>query len=73
MKYPQTIAAAASAIGPAYITPSIPINNGKITISGNKKRICLVRDINTPSCYFPMELKKFDVTGWIPLISVRNI
>ena len=29
--------AAASAIGPAYMTPSIPINIGKMTISGSRK------------------------------------
>ncbi|MGO0943860.1 hypothetical protein ACTPD5_22345, partial [Clostridioides difficile] len=35
----HTIAAAASAIGPANITPSIPINIGKITINGIKNKI----------------------------------
>ncbi len=41
--------AAASAIGPAYITPSIPINNGKIMINGRRKITCRVRDITIPS------------------------
>ena len=56
------MAAAASAIGPAYITPSIPIKIGKIIISGSRNNICLVSDINTPSLDLPIELKKFDVT-----------
>ena len=37
-----TIAAATSAIGPAYITPSMPMNFGKIRINGSKKITCLV-------------------------------
>ena len=67
------MAAAASAIGPAYITPSIPIKIGKIIISGSRNNICLVSDINTPSLDLPIELKKFDVTGCIPLMIVKNI
>ena len=39
------MAAAASAIGPAYITPSIPINIGKMIMSGSRNNICLVSDI----------------------------
>ena len=70
---PQTTAAAISAIGPAYMTPSIPMKIGKITMSGSKKRICLVSDMKIPSCDLPIELKKFAVTGWMPLIKVKNI
>ena len=42
--------AAASAIGPAYITPSIPINNVKIMINGRRKITCRVRDENWEKC-----------------------
>ena len=73
MKKAHKIAAAASAIGPAYITPSIPINIGNITMSGSKNNICRVRLNNTPRLDLPIELKKLDVTGCIPLIKVRNI
>ena len=47
-----------SAIGPAYMTPSIPKKIGKTTISGSRKSTCLVRDMITPSLAFPMEVKK---------------
>ena len=60
-------------MGPAYITPSMPKMSGKMTISGSRNKICRVSDINTPSCALPIELKKLAVTGWMPLISVRNI
>ena len=60
-------------IGPAYITPLIPMNIGNIIISGSRKIICLVSDMNTPSCDLPIELKKLEVTGWIPFTIVRNI
>ena len=40
--------AAASAIGPAYITPSIPIINEKIIIRGKRNSTCLVRDMTIP-------------------------
>ena len=43
-----------SAIGPAYMTPSIPKKNGKMTISGSRKKTCLVSDMITPSLAFPM-------------------
>ena len=65
--------AAASAIGPAYITPSIPINREKITINGRRKITCLVRDITTPSFAFPIEVKNPDDIGWIPFAKVINI
>lgn len=55
--------AAASAIGPAYITPSIPINNGKIIISGNKKITCRVNDMTIPSFAIPMEVKNPEDIG----------
>ena len=32
--------------GPAYITPSIPINTGRIRISGSKNKICRVREVS---------------------------
>ena len=65
--------AAASAIGPAYITPSIPINNGKIMINGRRKITCRVRDITIPSFAIPIEVKKPEDTGWIPFAKVINI
>ena len=55
--------AAASAIGPAYITPSIPINSGKIMISGSKKITCRVIDITIPSFAIPIEVKKQEDIG----------
>ena len=65
--------AAASAIGPAYITPSIPINIGKIITSGRRKITCLVRDIMIPRVAFPIEVKKLEDIGWIPFAKVRSI
>ena len=58
--------AAASAIGPAYITPSIPINIGKIMINGSRKITCLVRDMMIPRPAFPIEVKNPEDIGWIP-------
>ena len=58
-----TRAAAPSAIGPAYITPSIPMNNGKIRINGSRKMICLVRDTTIPSFDFPMDVKNPEDIG----------
>ena len=59
----DTNAAIPSAIGPAYMIPSIPKNTGKIRIRGSKKIICLVRDKNSPLFGFPMDEKKFEVSG----------
>ena len=59
--------------GPAYITPSIPINNGKIMINGRRKITCRVRDITIPSFAIPIEVKKPEDTGWIPFAKVINI
>lgn len=59
----DTIAAIKSAIGPAYIIPSIPMNNGKITMSGSKNKICLVRDKKIPFFGLPIAVKKVDVIG----------
>ena len=67
------MAAAPSAMGPAYMTPSMPIKSGKMTMSGSRNKIWRVRDMNTPRRALPIELKKLEVTGWMPLISVRNI
>lgn len=72
-KITASAAAAASAIGPAYITPSIPINNGKIKISGSRKSTCLVRDITIPSFAFPIEVKNPEDIGWIPFANVINM
>ena len=68
-----TAAAAPSAIGPAYITPSIPINTGKIRMSGSKKITCLVSDTTMPSYAFPIDVKKTEHIGCIPLINVISI
>ena len=62
-----------SAIGPAYMTPSIPKRKGKMTISGNRKNTCLVRDMITPSLAFPMEVKNPADIGWIPLAKVISM
>ena len=55
--------AAASAIGPAYITPSIPIVTENTRINGKRNRTCLVRDMTIPSFALPMDVKKPDDTG----------
>ena len=44
-----------------------------MTMSGSRNKIWRVRDMNTPRRALPIELKKLEVTGWMPLISVRNI
>ena len=49
------------------MTPSIPINMGRIMISGSRKIICLVRDRKIPLVAFPMEVKKLEDTGCSPL------
>ena len=59
-----------SAIGPAYMTPSIPKKTGKMTIRGSRKSTCLVRDIITPSLAFPMEVKKQADIGWHEVMAV---
>ena len=64
--------AARSAMGPAYIMPSIPMKIGKRMINGSKKRICLVSDKKIPLTGFPMAVKKVEVTGWIPFKKVAN-
>ena len=73
IKITESIAATLSATGPAYITPSIPQSIGKITISGSRQMICLVKERKIPLLAFPMEVKKFDVIGWIPFKNVQNI
>ena len=65
-------AAVKSAIGPAYMIPSIPKNNGKIKISGNRKRICRVRDKMIPFLGLPIAVKKFDEIGCIKQIQIKN-
>ena len=68
----QITPAKKSAIGPEYITPSIPINNG-ITISKGKRNIiCLVRDRKVPNFGLPIDVKKFEVIGCIKFIKVKN-
>ena len=56
-------AAIASAIGAEYITPSIPMNIGRMSISGSKKMICLVNEIKTPRLALPIAVKKLEVIG----------
>ena len=67
-----TAKARKSAIGPAYISPSMPKISGKIKRSGSKNKICLVRDRNIPLFGFPMDVKKFDVIGCKKLTKVKN-
>lgn len=43
-----TDAAAKSAIGAVYITPSMPKRYGKISSRGRRKIICLVRERKIP-------------------------
>ena len=67
-----TAPAVPSATGPAYIMPSIPINLGKIRISGSSRMICLVSDRNVPDFGLPIEVKKLDEIGCIKFIHVQN-
>ena len=69
---PETVAAMKSAIGPAYMIPSIPKNLGNITSSGSRKIICLVKERNAPFTGFPMDVKKVDDIGWMLLINMKN-
>lgn len=66
------IPAALSEMGPANMTPSIPINSGNIRTRGSRKIICLVMARKIPREAFPMEVKKLEVTGCIPLKKVAN-
>jgi hypothetical protein len=68
----QTIAAKASATGPAYIIPSIPINSGKINISGSRNIICLVNARKLPFFGLPIAVKKLEVIGCIKFKNVKN-
>ena len=68
-----TMAAAISAIGPAYITPSIPINLGKIRTKGIKNSTCLVSETAIPNFAFPIDVKNPEDIGCIPFIKVINI
>ena len=52
-----------SEIGPAKITPSTPINKGRINIKGMTNIICLVNDKMTPLTGCPIDAKKFDDTN----------
>ena len=67
-----TDAAARSAIGAVYITPSMPKRYGKISSSGSRKIICLVSERKIPFFGAPMEVKKFELTGWIPFRNVKT-
>ena len=67
----ERIAAMASAIGPAYMIPSMPRKIGSISMKGNKKKICLVKEIMIPNLAFPIDAKKLEVKGCMPLIKVR--
>lgn len=59
----HTVNASVSAIGPAYITPSIPNIIGRPTIRGIRNITCLVSDINTPFLGFPIAVKKLEDSG----------
>lgn len=67
-----SIPAAQSAIGAANMTPSTPMNRGKMITRGMRKIICLVIERKIPFVAFPMEVKKFAVTGCSPLKKVQN-
>ena len=67
-----TDAAARSAIGAVYITPSMPKRYGKISSSGSRKMICLVKERKIPFFGAPIEVKKFELTGWMPFRNVKN-
>ena len=58
-----TINAIPSAIGPAYIKPSIPNILGSIMISGSKNINCRVIAMKAPLIPFPIEVKKVPDTG----------
>ena len=69
-----TVMAAAikSAIGPANITPLMPIAIGRKIIRGSKKMICRVRDRKVPMPARPMAVKKLDEIGCKALRKVQN-
>ena len=67
-----TVKARKSAMGPAYMIPSIPAKRGKMRIRGRRKRICLVRDRKVPLLGFPMEVKKLELTGCKKFTKVKN-
>ena len=68
----QTIVATRSAIGPAYMTPSIPIKRGRIRSSGRRKMICLVNDIKIPFFGLPIAVKKLAEIGCIKHRQIKN-
>ena len=70
---PATNAAKVSAMGAAYMMPSIPHRRGKMTINGNRKMICRVKLKNVPIFGFPMEVKKVDDMGWMLLMNTQNM
>lgn len=67
-----TRAAEKSAMGPAYMIPSIPIIIGKIIISGSRKRICLVSPRKIPILGFPIDVKNVDDSGCTLFINVKK-
>ena len=67
-----TTPATKSAIGPAYMMPSMPINSGRITINGSKKRIWRVRDRKIPFFGYPIAVNRFDAIGCTQCKNVKN-
>ena len=67
-----TDAAARSAIGAVYITPSMPKRYGKISSSGSRKIICLVSERKIPFFGAPIEVTKCQLTGWLRLRNVQT-
>ena len=58
-------AAKKSAIGPAYISPSMPKNLGNRIINGIRQSSCLVIPRKVPFAGLPIDEKKLDESGCI--------
>lgn len=71
-KHPAIIAASKSAVGPAYMIPSMPKNIGNMTRDGSRNMICLVKARNVPIFGLPMAEKNVDDEGWMLLMNVKN-
>ena len=64
--------AARSAIGAAYMMPSMPRKSGNSNSSGSRKIICLVNERKIPRFGLPIAVKKFEVIGCRKFKNVKN-
>ena len=57
MKIADTITVIKSAIGPEYRIPTTPKKIGRKIISGKRKITCRVKEMKSPFCDFPTDVK----------------